>query len=99
MQALNDYEGGVLLISHDRHLIELVADHLWLVADGTVRPFDDDLDGYRRLVLSQNGVRRTADRKGAKRSRAARRADTHSWRSGGGRAERDTYHTPEREVY
>ena len=75
VQALNDYEGGVLLISHDRHLIELVADHLWLVADGTVRPFDDDLDGYRRLVLSQNGVRRTADRKGAKRSRAARRAD------------------------
>jgi ATP-binding cassette subfamily F protein 3 len=41
------------LVSHDWHLLELVADQLWLVADGTVRSFDGDLDDYRRLVLAQ----------------------------------------------
>ncbi|MFX9054149.1 ATP-binding cassette domain-containing protein, partial [Acinetobacter baumannii] len=43
IQALNAFEGAVLLISHDRHLIELTADQLWLVEGGTVQPFDGDL--------------------------------------------------------
>jgi len=49
--ALNDFAGAVMLISHDRHLIELVADRLWLVADRRVRPYEGDLDDYRRLLL------------------------------------------------
>jgi ATP-binding cassette, subfamily F, member 3 len=52
VEALNDFPGAVLLISHDRHLIELTADRLWLVADGRVRPYDGDLDDYRRLLLA-----------------------------------------------
>ncbi|HEV7457252.1 MAG TPA: ABC-F family ATP-binding cassette domain-containing protein [Roseococcus sp.] len=47
VRALADYQGAVLLISHDPHLVELVADRLWLVADGAVTPFDGDLDDYR----------------------------------------------------
>jgi len=41
-------------VSHDWHLVELVADRLWLVEDGTVRPFEDDLDGYRRRLLARD---------------------------------------------
>ncbi|HEX8166968.1 MAG TPA: ABC-F family ATP-binding cassette domain-containing protein [Beijerinckiaceae bacterium] len=52
MEAINDYEGAVILVSHDRFLIEACADRLWLVAGGTVKPFDGDMDDYRRLVLS-----------------------------------------------
>jgi ATP-binding cassette, subfamily F, member 3 len=55
VQAINDFAGAVVLVSHDRHLIELVADRLWLVAGGTVRPFDGDLEDYERLVLETNG--------------------------------------------
>ena len=51
IQALNDYSGAVLLISHDRHLLELTADQLWLVADGTVAPWEGDIDDYRHLSL------------------------------------------------
>jgi ATP-binding cassette subfamily F protein 3 len=58
VQALNDYEGAVVLISHDRHLIETCADRLWLVAEGTVRPFDGDIDAYTRLVLEEARERR-----------------------------------------
>jgi len=50
VRALADFEGAVLLITHDPHLVELVADRLWLVADGTVQPFDGDLDEYRALL-------------------------------------------------
>jgi ATP-binding cassette subfamily F protein 3 len=58
LDALNDYEGAVILITHDRSLMELVADRLWLAADGTVVPFDGDMDDYARLVLDRasNGV-------------------------------------------
>jgi ATP-binding cassette subfamily F protein 3 len=58
VQALNDFPGAVVLVTHDPHLIELVAERLWLVADGTVKPYDGDLDDYRRLLLD----RRRADR-------------------------------------
>jgi ATP-binding cassette subfamily F protein 3 len=53
VKALADFEGAVLLITHDPHLVELVADRLWLVADGTVRPFDGDLDDYRVLLAER----------------------------------------------
>ncbi len=61
--ALNAYEGAVILISHDRHLLETTADRLWLVADGTVTRFDGDLDAYERLVLERaRAVRREKGR-------------------------------------
>ena len=53
MAALNGYEGAVLLITHDRSLMELVADRLWLAADGTIAPFDGDMEAYTRLVLDR----------------------------------------------
>ena len=53
IEAINDYAGAVILISHDRYLIEACADRLWLVEDGTVTPFDGDIDEYRRLVLAE----------------------------------------------
>ena len=51
IEALNDYPGAVILISHDRHLIEATVDRLWLVKDGTVTNFDGDLEEYRTLVV------------------------------------------------
>jgi ATP-binding cassette subfamily F protein 3 len=53
LEALNDYEGAVLLITHDRSLMEMVADRLWLTADGTVKPFDGDVEDYARLVIDR----------------------------------------------
>ncbi|KTS50397.1 glycosyl transferase family 1 [Methylobacterium indicum] len=52
VEAINDYEGAVILVSHDRFLVEACADRLWLVRNGTVKPFDGDMDDYRRLVLA-----------------------------------------------
>jgi ATP-binding cassette subfamily F protein 3 len=52
LESVNEYEGAVVLISHDRRLIEGSADRLLLVADGRVRPFDGDMDEYRRVVLA-----------------------------------------------
>src|SRR5580704_3577753 len=54
VEALAEYSGAVVLVSHDWHLVELVADRLWLVADRTVRAFDGDLDAYRQR-LGDNG--------------------------------------------
>jgi ATP-binding cassette, subfamily F, member 3 len=56
VQAINDFPGAVVLVSHDWHLIELVADRLWLVADGTARPFEGDLEDYERRVLDGGGA-------------------------------------------
>jgi ATP-binding cassette, subfamily F, member 3 len=53
LDALNDYEGAVILITHDRSLIELVADRLWLTADGHIKPFAGDMDDYARFVLER----------------------------------------------
>ncbi len=53
LDALNEYRGAVILITHDRSLMELVADRLWLAADGTVKPFDGDMDDYARFVLDR----------------------------------------------
>ena len=56
IEAINDYSGAVILVSHDRYLLEACADRLWLVQGGTVKPFDGDLDDYRRRVLSDSGT-------------------------------------------
>ena len=83
VQAINDFAGAVVLVSHDRHLVELIADRLWLVAGGTVRPFDGDLDDYERLVLETDasgtaGRSTTAapgDRRATRRLAAKRRLE------------------------
>jgi ATP-binding cassette subfamily F protein 3 len=62
IMAINDYEGAVILISHDRHIIETCVDHLWLVNDGTVKPFDGDMDDYTRLVLEKSREGRRSER-------------------------------------
>jgi ATP-binding cassette subfamily F protein 3 len=56
LDALNDYEGAVILITHDRSLMELVADRLWLAQDGSVKPFTGDMDDYAKLVLDRARV-------------------------------------------
>ncbi|WP_029006979.1 ABC-F family ATP-binding cassette domain-containing protein [Azospirillum halopraeferens] len=60
IQAINAFEGAVILISHDPHLIELTADRLLLVADGTCQPYDGDLDDYRRMLLEKARAERSA---------------------------------------
>ncbi|SPH21565.1 putative ABC transporter ATP-binding protein YheS [Ascidiaceihabitans donghaensis] len=54
VEALTAYTGAVILVSHDMHLLSMVADRLWLVSDGTVKPYDDDLESYRKLLLSSD---------------------------------------------
>ncbi|MBI5942187.1 MAG: ABC-F family ATP-binding cassette domain-containing protein [Caulobacterales bacterium] len=56
LDALNDYEGAVILITHDRSLMELVADRLWLAADGTIKPFNGDMDDYAKFVIDKARV-------------------------------------------
>src|SRR3954463_10292130 len=56
-EAINDFPGAVIMVSHDRYLIEACADQLWVVADQTVTSYDGDLDDYRRMVLSTRSVR------------------------------------------
>jgi ATP-binding cassette subfamily F protein 3 len=56
-EAINEFPGAVIMVSHDRYLIEACADRLWVVADHAVTSFDGDLDDYSRLVLSSRGER------------------------------------------
>jgi ATP-binding cassette, subfamily F, member 3 len=56
-EAINDFPGAVIMVSHDRYLIDACADRLWVVADQAVSNFDGDLDDYRRMVLSSRGDR------------------------------------------
>src|ERR1700759_13854 len=76
-EAINDFPGAVIMVSHDRYLIEACADQLWVVANQTVKTFDGDLDDYRRNVLSVRGARsaprdRGADKRGNDRDKAPR---------------------------
>ena len=60
IDAINEFPGAVILISHDRHLLDACADRLWLVADGAVTPFTGDLDDYRRWVIAGDPAERAA---------------------------------------
>jgi len=79
IKALADFPGAVLLITHDPHLVELVADRLWLVADGSVRPFDGDIEDYRALLVEKSRgagkgdatITRREDRRDRAEARAA----------------------------
>jgi ATP-binding cassette subfamily F protein 3 len=107
VQAINDFSGAVVLVSHDWHLLELVADRLWLVADGTARPFEGDLEDYERQVLdgggTGNGARRSeaesGDRRVARRLAAERRRELEPLKQRARRAEETlTWLTKEREA-
>ena len=54
VEALNGYSGAVILVSHDMHLLSLVADRLWLVKDGAVTPYEEDLETYRKQLLGED---------------------------------------------
>ena len=82
VEALDIYDGAVVLITHDMHLVQLVADRLWLVHGGTVRPYDGDLGDYRAEILGSTGARRSdgeprpvTSRKAARQAAAAARAE------------------------
>jgi ATP-binding cassette subfamily F protein 3 len=78
MQALNDYTGAVILVSHDTHLVECVADQLWLVADGRCTPFDEDLDAYRTLVIRQRRLEREKLRQETRAAKPGRDSEPQS---------------------
>jgi len=79
VHALNDYEGAVLIISHDRHLIEATCDTLWIAENGGIRELDEDLDSYQRNITSTKEKPSGGGGKGAaklsKQEAAAKRAE------------------------
>ncbi len=96
VRALNDYQGAVILVSHDPHLLELVCDRLWLVEDGTCMSYDGDLADYRNKLLDDRrggGGKSTTtrqsniSRKEARKLRAQARADTADIRNNAKQAE------------
>ncbi|MBR0735565.1 ABC-F family ATP-binding cassette domain-containing protein [Bradyrhizobium liaoningense] len=64
-EAINEFPGAVIMVSHDRYLIEACAERLWIVADRTVTDYDGDLDEYRRLVLSARNAEAPRERSAA----------------------------------
>jgi ATP-binding cassette subfamily F protein 3 len=72
VRALNDYEGAVILISHDRHLMDASADRLWIVRSGTVQTYDGDMDSYRAECLAERGADPNAPRARARGNGAAK---------------------------
>jgi ATP-binding cassette subfamily F protein 3 len=83
IEAINEHEGAVVLVSHDRYLLEACADRLWLVDGGTVRAFDGDVDDYARYVLARADAGRAAARSREPSERIEEKP------RGGGKAKRD----------
>ena len=75
VEALTEYTGAVILVSHDMHLLSMVADRLWLVKDGRVTPYPDDLDAYRAMLLSSDGGKKPALEKPAPKPKRASREE------------------------
>src|SRR5438445_1848544 len=72
-EAINEFPGAVIMVSHDRYLIEACSDRLWVVADHAVTAYDGDLDDYRRMVLSARGMRGgSRERAGTEREKPQR---------------------------
>jgi ATP-binding cassette subfamily F protein 3 len=96
VEALNEYSGAVMIVSHDRHLLELIADRLVLVADGTVTEFSGSLDDYRGMVMGQRekdgdagGAARNSGRKDERRSAVQTRERSQPLRKAVEQAERE----------
>ena len=73
VEALTQYSGAVILVSHDMHLLSLVADRLWLIKDGHVTPYNDDLESYRALLLN-TGTNSQKSSEGKQKSPKPKRA-------------------------
>ena len=69
VQALTTYSGAVILVSHDMHLLSLVADRLWLVSEGRVIPFDHDLAEYRRFLLGTPAPKKVTEKQKPNKSK------------------------------
>ncbi|QOT71598.1 MULTISPECIES: ABC-F family ATP-binding cassette domain-containing protein [Sphingobium] len=83
VQALNDYSGAVVIVSHDRHMIELVADRLVLVDNGTAQPFDGSLEDYTDIILRKadgNGGNGGTGGDAPKTDRKAEKRNAAQWR-------------------
>jgi ATP-binding cassette subfamily F protein 3 len=96
VQALNDYSGAVVIVSHDRHMIELVADRLVLVDGGTAQPFDGSLEDYTDIILRKadgngggGGDAPKVDRKAEKRNAAQWREKQKAARNAVSKAEKE----------
>jgi ATP-binding cassette subfamily F protein 3 len=98
VHALNDFEGAVILVSHDPHLIEMVCDRLWLVDNGSCKTWDGDLDEYRAMLLDEQRSNARSDRspteappksrKQVRQERAKARAETANLRKAAQEAEK-----------
>jgi ATP-binding cassette, subfamily F, member 3 len=66
IEAINDFEGAVVLVSHDTHLVKMIADQLWLVDKGTVKAFDGDIDEYQAKLLRERSARPAKEPKAKK---------------------------------
>jgi ATP-binding cassette subfamily F protein 3 len=78
IHALMEFDGAVILISHDRHLVEATADRLWIVRGGTIKTYDGDMDSYRVELLAERGAKskekaRDRETSGANETRADQR--------------------------
>ena len=100
VEALNEYDGAVVLVSHDPHLVEMVCDTLWVVQDGTCQAFDGDMAEYRQNLIDQRRGRKAGDadkdgtppaldKKAERKARADARAATQHLRKAVQKAERD----------
>ncbi|NJM81391.1 MAG: ABC-F family ATP-binding cassette domain-containing protein [Tabrizicola sp.] len=72
VEALTEYQGAVVLVSHDMHLLGLVADRLWLVKDGAVTPYGEDLEAYRRMLLAGEDEVKTVAKPAEKKRQSSR---------------------------
>ena len=100
VEALNTYDGAVVLVSHDPHLVDMVCDRLWLVDDGKCTAFDGDLEDYKRLLVETRRVKKDqasnanrsdheekTDKKADRKARAEARAATSHLRKAAQQAE------------
>ncbi|HMB11994.1 ABC-F family ATP-binding cassette domain-containing protein [Saliniramus sp.] len=77
VEAIADFNGAVIIVSHDRFLVEACADRLWLIGGGRVKPFDGDMEDYRKFVLS-GGLEEASGRDARREERPARNDDRKS---------------------
>lgn len=82
VEALTRYSGAVILVSHDMHLLSMVADRLWLVSNGTVKPYEEDLEAYRKMLLTPTKpVSKSSKPKDAPKPKRASREEVLALRS------------------